>query len=45
MAKKNKDPAILFYPEVFIMGTIFMSDEEVGKYIRLLCYQHQHGGL
>ena len=43
--KINKDPSFLLYPEKFIMGTMFMSDEEVGKYIKLLCVQHQCGGL
>jgi uncharacterized protein YdaU (DUF1376 family) len=42
MAKK--DPAFLFYSQDFITGTMFMNDECVGKYIRLLCVQHQHGG-
>lgn len=40
-----KDPAFLFYSSDFLTGTAFMSDEEVGQYIRLLCYQHQHGHL
>lgn len=40
-----KDPAILFYTSDFLTGTIFMSDEQVGKYIRLLCIQHQKGHL
>lgn len=26
-------------------GTMFFTDEQVGKYIRLLCAQHQHGRL
>lgn len=43
MAKK--DPAFLFYPQDFITGTMFMSNEQTGIYIRLLCSQHQHGGL
>lgn len=42
---KNKDPAFLFYPSDFLTGTMFMSDEQVGKYIRLLCSQHQFGRL
>ena len=41
----NKDPAFLFYTSDFLTGTMFMTDEEVGVYIRLLCVQHQHGGL
>lgn len=40
-----KDPAILFYAQDFLTGTMFMSNEQVGIYIRLLCAQHQHGGL
>lgn len=43
MAKK--DPAFLFYPQDFVTGTMFMSHEQTGIYIRLLCSQHQHGGL
>lgn len=45
MAKKQKDPAVLFYTSDFLTGTMFMSDLQVGKYIRLLCVQHQHGGI
>lgn len=40
---KNKDPAFMFYPSDFMVGTFLMSDAEVGKYIRLLCLQHQQG--
>ncbi len=40
-----KDPAFLFYAQDFLTGVMFMSDEEVGKYIRLLCAQHQQGGM
>jgi hypothetical protein len=40
-----KDPAFLFYPEAFITGTLLMTDEQVGKYIRLLCLQHQQGHM
>jgi hypothetical protein len=40
-----KDPAFLFYSSDFITGVAFMSDEQVGKYIRLLCMQHLHGRL
>ena len=39
-----KDPAFLFYASDFLTGTMFMSNEQVGLYIRLLCAQHQHGG-
>lgn len=44
MGKKSKDPAFLFYPSDFILGTYTMSDEQVGKYIRLLCLQFSNGG-
>jgi hypothetical protein len=40
-----KDPAFLFYPESFLLGTLIMPFEERGKYITLLCYQHQNGHL
>lgn len=40
-----KDPAFLFYASDFLTGTMFMNNEQVGIYIRLLCSQHQHGGL
>lgn len=40
-----KDPAFLFYSSDFLTGTMMMTDEEVGQYIRLLCYQHQRGHI
>src|SRR3989304_569870 len=43
--ESNKDPAILFYTSDFLTGTMTMSNEDVGKYIRLLCLQHQRGKL
>lgn len=41
----SKDPAFLFYTNDFQSGTLFFTDEQVGKYIRLLMAQHQHGHL
>ena len=41
----NKDPAFLFYSSDFLTGTMFMSDSQLGKYIKLLCIQHQKGHL
>lgn len=41
----SKDPAFLFYSDNFQSGTQFFTDEQVGKYIRLLCAQHLHGHL
>lgn len=40
-----KDPAFLFYPSDFLTGTMFMNNEQIGIYIKLLCSQHQHGGI
>lgn len=36
-----KDPAVLFYTSDFLTGTMLMSNEQKGKYITLLCLQHQ----
>lgn len=40
-----KDPAFLFYSKDFRTGTIHFTDDQTGKYIRLLCDQHQIGHL
>lgn len=40
-----KDPAFLFYSNDFLSGTYTMSDDQVGKYVKLLCLQHQQGFL
>ena len=40
-----KDPAVLFYTSDFLTATYLWTDEEVGKYIRLLCIQHQGGPI
>ena len=40
-----KDPAFLFYSSDFLTGTMLMTNEQVGIYIRLLCFQHQHGKI
>lgn len=42
---KTKSPAFLFYPNDFSSGTQFFTNEQVGKYVRLLSAQHQHGAL
>lgn len=42
---KNKTPAVLLYYEDFLTGTQEMTDEEVGQYIRLLCYQNAKGHI
>jgi hypothetical protein len=40
-----KDPAFLFYPGDFMMGTMLLSMEEKGQYITLLSVMHQQGRL
>lgn len=40
-----KDPAFLFYTNDFSSGTQFFTDEQLGKFLRLLMAQHQHGHL
>lgn len=40
-----KDPAVLFYTSDFLIGTEFMSFEQKGQYIHLLCHQHQSGHI
>jgi uncharacterized protein YdaU (DUF1376 family) len=39
----SKDPAFLFYPSDFLVGTLTMPFEDRGKYITLLAYMHQKG--
>lgn len=41
----SKDPAFLFYSSDFLTGTCCMSNEQKGKYITLMCLQHQKGHL
>jgi hypothetical protein len=43
--EKEKDPAFLMYPQAFLAGTYLMDNEQKGKYITLLCFQHQNGHL
>jgi hypothetical protein len=42
---KGKDPAVLFYTSDFLSGTYTMNYSQRGKYITLLCIQHQKGFL
>lgn len=42
---KSKDPAVLFYTEAYLVGTKLMTYEQKGKYMDLLCLQHQQGHL
>lgn len=41
----QRDDAVLFYTQSFYMGTLFMNDAQVGKYIRALCNQRNIGHL
>lgn len=41
----SKDPAFLFYSQDFLAGTLIMPFEDRGKYITLLCFQHQNGRM
>lgn len=43
--EKSKDPAVLLYTSDFLVGTTTMTNEQKGKYITLLCLQHQQGRL
>lgn len=40
-----KDPAFLFYYQDFIVGTTFLTLEECGAYIRILCYMADMGHM
>lgn len=42
---RNKDPAVLFYPSDFLSATVLWTDEEIGKYIKLLCLQFLQNGV
>lgn len=43
--EEAKNPAFLFYSSDFLTGVRLMTYEEIGKYITLLCLQHQQGHL
>ncbi len=40
-----KDPAFLFYYQDFIFGTSFMTNEQVGAYIKVLCFLADKGKI
>lgn len=40
-----KDPAFLFYYQDFLVGTDDFTNEQVGAYIRCLCFQAAKGGI
>ena len=40
-----KNPAVLFYTSDFLSAVLLMNDTQVGRYIKLLCLQHQQGHL
>jgi hypothetical protein len=41
----GKDPAVLFYTSDFLTGTKLFSYEQKGRYIDMLCVQHQSGNI
>ena len=43
--KTRKAPAFQFYADDFLAGTLEMSQEEVGQFIRLLCHQWNRGSI
>lgn len=43
MTKKNKPPAFQMYAQDFILGTKFMTSEQIGGYILLLCNEWDDG--
>lgn len=48
MAKNQairQDPAYQLYTSDFLVRNMHMTDEQIGKYIRLLCFQHQNGHI
>ena len=40
-----KSPSFSFYSSDFLIGCADLTHEEIGMYIKLLCYQHQKGRL
>ena len=45
MGKPKAAPSFRFYPDDFLVGTAFLSNEAVGGYVRLLCHQWDKGPL
>lgn len=41
----HRSPAFQFYADDFLAGTLDLSQEEVGAYIRLLCHQWNRGSI
>jgi hypothetical protein len=42
---KRQDPAYQLYTSDFLVRNIDMTNEQVGSFIRLLCFEHQNGHL
>ncbi len=40
-----KDPAFLFYYQDFLVGTDYMTNEQIGAYIKCLCHQAHRGQI
>jgi len=43
--KIRQDPAYQLYTADFLVRNLDMTDEQVGRYVRLLCFQHQNGHM
>ena len=43
--RKRQDPAYRLYTSDFLVRNSDLTDEQVGQFIRLLCFQHQNGHL
>ena len=43
--RTRQDPAFLLYSADFLVRSVEMTDEQIGKFIKLLCYQHQTGHM
>lgn len=41
----HRSPAFQFYADDFLAGTLDLSQEEVGAYVRLLCHQWNRGSI
>ena len=42
---EQNTPSFNFYSADFMLGVMFMEDHEAGKYVKLMCTQHQKGHL
>jgi hypothetical protein len=43
--KTKQDPAYRLFTAEFLVRNMDMTDDQVGKFIKLLCFQHQNGHM